>query len=348
MDSKRDRTLDSNMNRKAADEADSIEFWPTGEIRRLRVPLPFSLRYVNSYVIKEAEGITVIDPGLHTPEAEEVWESALAGWGAGFTDITRIVLTHYHPDHYGLAGWMQLRSTHAPVMLSAEGHQQAKLLWGEGHDVYIDEHVKLFLAHGMDPDLAAQMVPHMKGFAAQVSPQPQVTYLREGELLSMGGRTYRLLHTPGHAYGHLCLYDAEARVIFCGDQVLPQISPNVSYMPHSDPNPLDSYLSSLRELSELDVAMAYPGHRDPFAAFGKRVRELLAHHAERLAFVEAGLAAPASGFAVCRTMFGDGLTVHQMRFAMAETLAHLVYLRSTGRAVELERNGAKLWRAVQG
>ncbi|ANE47125.1 hypothetical protein SY83_13610 [Paenibacillus swuensis] len=313
-----------------------------GEIRRLKVPLPFSLRYVNSYIIRDvpaedadsADRYTVIDPGLHTSDAVQVWTETLEAWGIAFDQIRQILLTHYHPDHYGLAGWMQQQAGGVPVRLSRLGHEHAVRLWGDGHAEYANELRQLYLSHGLDVSLADLMVPHMNGFVPQVSPQPVITYMEEGEQLTFGGRTYNLLHTPGHAWGHLCFHDEAGKTIFCGDQVLPLITPNVSLLPGSDPNPLNSFMISLQDLEQLDVEQAYPGHRDPFRTWHERVRELLTHHEERLTYIEEHLIAPMTGYELCRLMFGESLTVHQLRFAMSETLAHLVYLRELKRVVE--------------
>ncbi len=168
-----------------------------------------------------------------------------------------------------------------------------------------------------------------------VSPQPQVTLLREGPV-RLGDRVYEAIETPGHAAGHLVFYDAEAEVIFCGDHVLPQISPNVSFLPQVEENPLGAYLSSLQEIGRLPVKMAYPGHREPWQGFGARAEELVRHHHERLALMEGQLSAPLSAYEVCRATFGDRLSIHQMRFALSETIAHLILLEAEGRIQQVD------------
>ena len=152
--------------------------------------------------------------------------------------------------------------------------------------------------------------------------------------MRLGDRTYEAIETPGHAAGHLCFYDAEAKLIFCGDHVLPQISPNVSFLPQVEANPLGAYLRSLRDIGRLEVRMAYPGHREPWVGFSARAAELISHHEERLALMEAHLRQqPQTSYEVCRVTFGDRLSVHQMRFALSETIAHLIYLELKGRIV---------------
>jgi glyoxylase-like metal-dependent hydrolase (beta-lactamase superfamily II) len=300
----------------------------TDTIVQVKVPLPFPLRFVNSYLIRGSAGYTLIDPGLHTPEAEELWLTVLSERAIPFEHIEQIVLTHHHPDHYGLAGWFQER-TGAPVLLSETCLRQVQLMWGEEQpmsELLLD----LFARHGMDTAELEEMEKHMVGFTQMVSPQPQVTLLREGPV-RLGDRMYEAIETPGHAAGHLCFYDAEAEVIFCGDHVLPKISPNVSFLPQVEDNPLGEYLSSLKDMGKLSVKMAYPGHRDPWPLFAERAAELILHHEERLTLMAAQLREPRTAYEVCRLYFGDTLSTHQMRFALCETIAHLVLLELEGR-----------------
>lgn len=301
-------------------------------IVQVKVPLPFPLRWVNSYLVRGSGGYTLIDPGLHTPEAEELWHAVLQERGIAFEHVEQIVLTHHHPDHYGMAGWFQER-TGAPVLLSETGWRQVQLLWGEEQPMsalLLD----LFARHGMDTAGLEAMTKHMHSFVKLVSPQPQVTPLREGPV-RLGDRVYEAFETPGHAAGHLCFYDAEAQEIFCGDHVLPQISPNVSFLPQVEANPLGAYLNSLREIGRLPVKMAYPGHREPWSGFGDRAAELILHHEERLSLMQSHLQSPLTAYELCRLSFGERLSTHQLRFALSETIAHLVLLEAEGRIEQL-------------
>ncbi|WP_310194405.1 MBL fold metallo-hydrolase [Bacillus sp. 3255] len=300
----------------------------TDTITQVKVPLPFPLRWVNAYLIRGSRGYTVIDPGLHTPDAEARWQEVLQQRGIAFEHIEQIVLTHHHPDHYGMAGWFQER-TGAPVLLSETGYAQVQLLWGAEQPMSALL-LALFARHGFPEVGLAEMTKHMESFVELVSPQPQVTLLREGPV-RLGDRVYEAIETPGHAAGHLVFYDAEAEVMFCGDHVLPQISPNVSFLPQVEENPLGAYLTSLQEIGRLKVRMAYPGHREPWQGFNARTEELVRHHHERLALMEGQLSAPLSAYEVCRATFGDRLSIHQMRFALSETIAHLILLEAEGR-----------------
>lgn len=315
-------------------------------IMQVKVPLPFPLRWVNSYLIRGSNGITLIDPGLHTPEAEQVWHSTLAAQGIVFSDIEQIVLTHHHPDHYGLAGWFQEHTGGAPVFLSQSGLTQAQRFWGDGQPLSVKIY-SLFLQHGMEQAAADKLLPHMNSFVEWVSPQPEVTILAPSSLIWLGDREYATIETPGHAAGHLCFYDPIDLIMFCGDHVIPQISPNVSYIPGMDPNPLYSFLTSLESIGKYDVRMAYPGHREPFATFTSRTKELILHHQERLEQMRLLLQMPTTAYQLCLSVFGDHLPIHQLRFAMSETLAHLIYLREAGEVREVCHNEIIYYEAVK-
>lgn len=311
---------------------------------QVRVPLPFPLRWVNAYMLKGKNGYTVIDPGLHTQESEAVWEAAFHELSIRYDHVEQVVLTHYHPDHYGMAGWFQERSGGAPVLHSETGIRLTSLLWGDEQPMtrlLCDN----FTQHGMPPELRDETTNHMNEFVGHVSPQPVQTAIAAGDLVRLGDRLYEAIETPGHAAGHLCFYNREAREILCGDHVLPQISPNVSYMPDVEENPLRAYLSSLAGIQSLPVEVAYPGHREPFAKFGERAAELIVHHHERLAVMVEHLRQPMTAYELCRTVFGYRLTTHQLRFALAETIAHLVYLEDEGRIKRSERDGIIVYRS---
>ncbi|CAM3741523.1 MBL fold metallo-hydrolase [Cohnella lubricantis] len=317
-------------------EMESVTQHANGWIQ-LKVPLPFSLRWVNAYLLPESEGgWTVIDPGLRSKETEAFWEERLAELGMDWADCRKIVVTHYHPDHYGLAGWFQQR-TGAPVYLSKITQDCAVRLWSEG-ETYSAQLLAAFQAHGLPDEQTDGMNAHMSGVFAQVLPHPKdVRFLPEpGERFAMAGAEWLLVGGSGHALGHISFYDPEREVILCGDQVLPQITPNIGWMPGSDPDPLGSYLSSLRAMLPLGEAYAYPGHRDPFAGLATRIGEILAHHERRLRRMEELLAEAGAmtAYQMCEKLFGTKVqgNPHNMRFAMAETIAHLVRMELEGTA----------------
>ncbi|WP_054956192.1 MBL fold metallo-hydrolase [Paenibacillus dakarensis] len=313
---------------------------------RIKITLDSPLRWVNSYLLQDEHGITLIDPGPRTEVTEQEWKETLASLQINEEHITSIVLTHHHPDHYGLAGWFQER-TGAKVWMSERAHKEAQLMWGGGgHASDMNEKLPAFFAeHGMPHEWLRQIPEHLNRFFSQVNPEPQVSYIDEMMPVRMGGRIWLPVQTAGHAPGHLSFYQKDSGVILCGDAVLPQISPNISLVPGSDDEPLRLYLDGLRRLRELHVRAAYPGHRGPFMHFSERIDALLLHHEERLAEISGMLSAAGglTGYEACIALFGNKLGVHQMRFAMCEALAHLAELVRQGQA-ELERMDTETFR----
>lgn len=307
--------------------------WNDGWIQ-VKIPLPFSLKWVNSYLLPEQNGgYTLIDPGLRTEEAISAWEEVLSRHGIRVEQIIRIVLTHQHPDHYGLAGYFQ-ELTGAPVYMSSRSHHYALRMWGEGSHLD-DEFASLFAVHGMPAELTLAIKNNFAGFVNNVTPQPLVNYIEAGDRLILGGLEWQLIDAPGHATGQLCFYEPINGWMLCGDQVLPRITPNVSIVPGEEEDPLHSFLMSLEDLRQYEVRMAFPGHRDPFAEFSRRIDELQQHHARRLDQMCDLLVKPLSAFEICEMTFGKRLreNPHNLRFGMAEILAHLYYLERRGRIV---------------
>lgn len=313
------------------------------DLYRLKIPLPFPLRDVNSYLIRGENDYTLIDPGIRTEQAERAWADALNQLGIGWRDIGRIVLTHHHPDHIGLAGLFQERCG-APVYLSALGRKQVEYFWGSAREAP-KALAELYAKHGVDKLIMESLGEHMDGFLSMVSPLPDTTPIEEGRPLALGKRTFTAIHTPGHAPGHHMFFHEDSGDLFCGDHVLPKITPNIGWQPRFDDDPLASFLDSLARAAKLPVRRALPGHRGIIEDFAGRCRELIEHHRERLATIKGMLGAPRTAFEICRELFGAGLSVHQIRFAFAETLAHLIYLRNTGEIEERLSGGVLRYRS---
>lgn len=315
-------------------------------IYRVAIPLPFQLNKIYAYAVKGENGWTLIDTGLHNKETEIIWEKFLNEQQSTWRDIEKIILTHYHPDHYGAAGWLQEKSG-APVCMAKEDHEAARLFWHS--NIEMGKVMKSFyLQHGMPDSLAEQMIDHMNEFIPWVTPAPVVTYIKEGDRILIGDLTYEVFATPGHSDGHLCFYQPEKKWLFSGDHILPKITPNVSLWPEgTDRNPLIRFISSLKKIRQLDIQTAFPAHKTLCTDVKKRIDDLLFHHEERLNHVMNWIGNKATGYEVCEKMFGSNLSVHQLRFAMAETLAHLVYLEGENRIFSKQHEGKILWFPVK-
>lgn len=325
-----------------------FQSWAEADVIQVPISMAPPLKKVNSYMLRGSEGITVIDPGPRTEETEKEWKEVWRELRIQPADITSIVITHHHPDHFGLAGYLQ-SLTQARVYMSERAYEEAERMWGSG-SVVNEALPALFQRHGMPADWLNQLPQHMRGFISQVTPFPEITPVTEDSSILMGGRSWEPIISGGHAPGHMSFYERSKKIMICGDAVLPQISPNISLVPDSESDPLQSFIEGLRRLGRYDVNTAFPGHRSPFDYFNERVRLLIQHHEQRLQRMEQLLQEePLTGFQICSAVFGTKLGIHQMRFAMSETLAHLLELVRQGRAAmeEKDTGGEIRFRALQ-
>jgi glyoxylase-like metal-dependent hydrolase (beta-lactamase superfamily II) len=307
-------------------------------IYQVQLPLPFPLRIVNCYLLRDDTGWTVVDTGLNYPDGQAAWQAAFAELDIDPRSITRILLTHAHPDHYGMAGWLAELSG-APVYLSPAEQAFAERVWHDGDAAYRAV-TAFFQAHGMPAALAAEVYANMAALRPMTQPTPRTIALEPGARIAIGRRVFRAIPTPGHSDGHLAFYCAQERLLVCGDTVLTKITPNISLWPYGRPDPLADFLQSLHMLAGLDVAMALPGHGPVISSFRERLDELRLHHDQRLGAVERAAANGATAFAICTSIFPtEDLSPHQIRFAMAETLAHLEYLVGIGRLERADTAG---------
>jgi glyoxylase-like metal-dependent hydrolase (beta-lactamase superfamily II) len=308
-------------------------------IYQVQLPLPFALRSVNCYLLRDDDGWTIVDSGLNSPDGQAAWQAAFAELGVEPRTIRRVVLTHYHPDHYGMAGWLQ-RQSGAEVLLAPREIASAQLYWGKPAEV-ADPTIALFEAYGVPGELTAAVVYEVERLRSMTLPHPTLTPLLPGAQISMGGRAFRAIHTPGHSDGQLIFYAADERLALVGDHVLIKISPHVGLWPDSEPDPLGRYLASLAELRDLPIALALPGHGPLIHDWPGRIGQLLSHHEERLALMLSAVGEVASAYEVATQVFPFGrYTPHEKRFAIAETIAHLELLAVRG---ELHKAYGEHW-----
>lgn len=305
---------------------------------RVTQPLPWALDHVHCYAIEGPDGWTLIDTGVGTAGNESRWREALAGLGS--PQVGQIVVTHYHPDHLG--GAEALRAlTGAPEVVQGElDTRMAHFAWVESgaEDVYA-----FLRRNGMPEELAGQSASAEARMP--VTPVTPTRQVREGDRVAAGGTDWEVLHLPGHADGHIVLWDAASGRMFGGDVILQRISPNIGRWEDTAPDPLSRFLDSLRRLDELGPAIVYPGHHEPIEDVQARTAELRGHHAERLEIALAALAdGPLTAYGLaCRIWDTEGFTMHQQRFALVEALAHVEHLATQGRAREREPG---LWEAA--
>jgi glyoxylase-like metal-dependent hydrolase (beta-lactamase superfamily II) len=312
---------------------------------QVTLPLPFRLNHIHAYLARQGNEWKIVDAGLNWQKTMERWEQAFVDYGIRPDEINGVLLTHYHPDHLGYAGKLQ-EWTGAPVRLSRRGAELASLIWTEKRH---EKNLAFYQSAGMPPDLLRQLQDDDRAFFDKVRPFPsRFEEIKEGECCRIGELDFEAIHTPGHAEGHMCFYNHEEKVLIGGDHLLRRITPNVSYQGYGDPNPLASYLSSLKKIGSLPINLVLPGHGPIFSDAEVRVEELLHHHEERLSFVMSRIRGKMTAWEVSSVLFERVLSVHEQRFAIGETLAHLNYLAAEGR-IEMESDDSgpvTLYRAV--
>ena len=320
------------------------------DIWQLRLPLPYALDHVNVYLIQGDQGWTLVDTGLNISNARTLWEATFAELGIGDTDVEQIVVTHVHPDHFGMAGWLQQRFSNpekdVPVFVSAEEHQKFLAIWdGIKGERPIDEMTRFLILNGIPAKYARAVTNETKRTGAKTLPHPTFTSIPSEGILKMGNRKWEVIQAPGHADGQIIFYDPSDRLFLCGDQLLMKITPNIGYWSDTKPGVLQRYLDSLASLRKYDVRVGYPGHKWLIGDWQQRCAELLAHHDERLAttFEAVQKTAGISVDEVSQAVFRLGeLNPQQSSFAIAETLAHLDLLNARNAIQREELDG--IWR----
>ncbi len=314
----------------------------------LRMPLPMSLDHINLYVLDDGDGWALVDTGLNTDTTKSLWETLVAGPLAG-RRISRVICTHYHPDHLGLAGWLCERFG-VELWIARTEFLLAKTLTLDVRDTVPDEVIGFYHAAGWGADILEPFRRRGWGnFGKAVSPLPQgFRRLVDGQTLDIGGRSWRCVVGRGHAPEHVCLICDDANVMISGDQVLPRITSNVSVYPtepHGDP--LGDWMASLDMLETLNPDLfVLPAHNEPFYNLHIRARQLRDDHNQKLDRLEQQCAAsPCTVMDSFTTLFKRPIAGNEMMMATGEALAHFRYLEHRGRAHVTDRNGVMYFHA---
>lgn len=299
------------------------------------VPIPDNpMRYTLAYAFVENSGVLLVDPGWDGPESRRLLTEGLARAGATPADVTGIVLTHIHPDHHGMTGWLREQSGGWVGMHPLEAATLPGRAWRDGRHPGIDP-VWLRRQGVPEEEIAGLSVSVDRLDALLAMAQPDRD-LEDGDRLPLADRSVRVVWTPGHTPGHLCLHDAEAGILLTGDHLLPRITPNVAAIATSTGDPLGSYLASLDRTASLVSDEALPAHEWRFRDIPARVAEILAHHEKRDAEILRAvdlLDRPTTWQIAAALTWSRGWpSLHGVlrRLALAETLAHLWHLAENG------------------
>jgi glyoxylase-like metal-dependent hydrolase (beta-lactamase superfamily II) len=317
-------------------------------VKWLRMALPFVLDHINLWLLEDGDGWTAVDCGIANDATRQSWETVFANELDG-KPIRRVLATHMHPDHIGLAHWLTERwstpERECRLWISATDWNAARtatLTSASGEAA-----ARFFARHGLADEEVLTAVRGRRNYFKTLVPQvpPRFRRLMDGMTLTVGAHTWRCIVGYGHAPEHIALYCEALQVLISGDMVLPRISTNVSVFeaePEADPLPL--YLRSIDAMRALPAAtLVLPSHGKPFTGLHERIGQLLRHHEDRFAdVVQACAQAPQSAADLLGVLFRRKLDSHQTTFAMGESIAHLHALASAGKLREVERGDGVL------
>lgn len=305
----------------------------TKTVSWMRVPLPIDLNHINVWLIDTGEAYIAVDTGMSALMCKDAWEQREPAQFAA-KPLRGLFITHAHPDHLGLAQWMQARYD-IPVWMSQGTLELARSVYQERRPS--SEEIEAFLVkHGVSNLDVLRPMFKPERFSRMASGFATVERcIEDGEQLQWGPMSWQALQTDGHAEGHLCLYAADAKLLISGDQVLPTISSNISVMlQRRDTNPLRSYLASLDRLHALpEDTLVLPSHGRPFFGLQQRIDDLKAHHREQLKKLQSACDEPKTAFELLPTLFKRELAGMHFFLALGEAVAHLELLAFEGTLV---------------
>lgn len=315
----------------------------------LRMPLPFSLDHINLWAIADGDGWTLVDTGIQGPQSASQWRRLLADELRG-RPLTRVMVTHMHPDHVGMAGWLT-RKFGCRLWMTRLEYLSCRVLVADTGRQAPEDGELFYRRAGWDEEAIDAYRARFGGFGRNVYALPEsYRRLRDGDRLRIGNDEWQVVVGTGHSPEHACFWSPSRKLLVSGDQVLPRISSNVSVWPtEPEADPLADWLESLEALKDQVPAdaLALPSHGEPFRGVHERLEALARGHRAALRRLERTLAEPKRAVDVFSCLFarpvGDGL----LGMATGESLAHLNYLLGQGRATKTrDADGVDWWVAT--
>ncbi|GEL18852.1 MBL fold metallo-hydrolase [Pseudonocardia asaccharolytica] len=307
---------------------------PVAGLTRVALPVGVNaVESVNMHVLTDGDRVTIVDCGVWRPDLPDggldAVEAGLERAGYALRDVSRIVVTHAHIDHYGLAGrLMELTGAelqmHTMTDLDCEKYRHPDTARARRRDTYAD--------HGVSETERTDLADHLTRWMPYLHTVVEASRrLRGGEQLAIGADRWEVVHTPGHSLGHVCLWSQARRVLLSGDHLLPSITPPVTFERGFDADPLRSYLDSLRRVAERGPEHVYPGHGRPFGDAVGRIEAILRNKIRRLEKIRRAIQErPSSVTELADRLVAKAILAHQRQLALNETLAHIAYLRWSG------------------
>ena len=317
------------------DVGETIEVLPG--LHWVRMPLPFSLKWINLWLIDDGEpGWTIVDTGMPLPDTKEAWRK-IFDEHLGGRPVWRIIVTHMHPDHVGNAGWLSRKFPGAELWMSQLEYITCRMLIADTGREAPQAGIDFYQAAGWSQEQIANYRKRFGGFGRGVSQMPDsYRRLSDGETVRLAGHDWQVIMGNGHSPEHSCLFSPALNVVISGDQLLPKISSNVSVHP-TEPlaNPLESWIASCEKLKDAlpDDVLVLPAHNEPFRGAHKRLQHLIDGHETALTRLHKRLTeAPRRVVDVFPAVFGRAIGDDLVSMATGEALAHLRCLIDRGEA----------------
>jgi glyoxylase-like metal-dependent hydrolase (beta-lactamase superfamily II) len=298
-------------------------------VRWIRMPLPFALDHINLWLLRGPNGWTIVDSGFNAPATRDAWAQILPH----HTPLEQLVVTHYHPDHMGHAGWF-VRTHGLPLTMTEAEYLTAHALC-EGTSGYGPGALRtVYGMHGLPEETLVALEARPTSYRNVVTEPPhQFRRMTHGDVMRLGDHDWRVIVGYGHSPEHASLYCDALRIVISGDMLLPKISTNVSvWSTQPEGDPVRQFLTSIRAYLDLpEDTLVLPSHGLPFRGIAQRVAQLTLHHEERLAELLAACDQPRTAAEIVPVLFRRPLDTHQTFFAVGEAIAHLNHLMHRGK-----------------
>jgi glyoxylase-like metal-dependent hydrolase (beta-lactamase superfamily II) len=324
------RNLDYPFGETRPETGQTIEIAPG--LHWIRMRLPMQLNHINLWLLEDGDGWTVVDTGIRDEPTATAWKQLFTGTMQG-RPIKRVIVTHMHPDHVGMAGWL-VRRFGVELWMTRTDYLMCRNLCFDTGQQAPEEGIRFYRAAGFPDDQLEQYKTRFGGFGKGVYPLPSAYHrMAEGDRIAIGNRVWEVVVGRGHTPEHACLWCREDDVLISGDQLLPRISSNVSLFPtepHS--NPLQDWIDSCEKLKKLlpKDTLVLPSHNEPFRGAQTRLQELINGHEEGMHKLLAMCDEPKRAVDVFPALFRAKITSGNFGMATGESLAHLNCLRKRG------------------
>jgi glyoxylase-like metal-dependent hydrolase (beta-lactamase superfamily II) len=316
----------------------------------IRLPLPMALDHVNVYALDDGDSWTIVDTGFSSRRSRAIWEKLMAG-PLGGKPIGRVIVTHHHPDHVGLAGWFQTEHG-AELWITRTAWLFSRMLQLDEQEMPSAESLAFYRSAGMDPEIFEQRRKERPfNFADMVYPMPLgFKRIKEGDVVRIGGRDWDVHMGNGHAPEHATFWSRDDNLVISGDQILPSISSNIGvYATEPEADPVGDWLEACERLAQYgrEDHLVLGGHKLPFTGLPLRMRQLIDNHHGALKRLEAYIATPRVGGECFPPLFKRSIGPSEYGLALVEAFAHLNHLYQTGKASRTRReDGAWVWQAI--